>query len=155
MAMNFVWEMEEKEWEEFANALDRKAFDVAHMVGEWLGYCRVGDLCFDIRAWSPGEFWTGWGFELFCGGVDTGYGYSSREALATSEYKSKWDVPDELLYPYDEVGYGEFPKGFETYNMAEFQQKAEGVFEEFIKEKSKIYDEADLIAKANEKLHVW
>jgi len=154
--MKFVWEMDEEKWEEFANALDRKAFEVAHMVGEYLGCCRVGDLCFDIRAWSPGEFWNGWGFELFCGGVDTGYGYSAREAMKDHpEWKWKYEVPDKLLYPYDEVNYGEFPAGFESYSLKEFQEKAEPVFEEFIKEKSIIYDNADLIAKANEPLHEW
>lgn len=154
--MKFVWNMEEKTWEEFANAIDRGAFDVAHMVGEYLGCCRVGDLCFDIRAWSPGEFWNGWGFELFCGGVDTGYGYSSREAMEKNpQYKTKREVPDELLYPYDEVDYGEFPDGFETYTLQEFKKAAEKVFEAFIVSKSENYDSADLIAKANEPLHVW
>lgn len=154
--MKFVWEMNKKEWEEFANALDRKAFDVAHMVGEYLGCCRVGDLCFDIRAWNPEEFWNGWGFELFCGGIDSGYGYSQKEAMETHpEYKTKLDVPDELMYPYDEVDCGEFPEGFETYTLAEFQNAAEKVFEKFIKEKRHAYYEADLIAKANEELHIW
>ena len=154
--MKFVWEMDEEKWEEFANALDRKAFEVAHMVGEYLGCCRVGDLCFDVRAWSPGEEWNGWGFELFCGGVDTGYGYSAKEAMETHpEWKWKYEVPDKLLYPYDEVNYGEFPAGFESYSLKEFRKKAESIFEEFIKEKSNIYDNADLIAKANEPLHEW
>ena len=154
--MKFVWEMDEEKWEEFANALDREAFDVAHMVGEYLGCCRVGDLCFDIRAWSPGEEWTGWGFELFCGGVE-GYGYSAKEAMENDSkyYSTKYDVPDELLYPYDEVNYGEFPAGFESYTANEFQKAAERVFEKFIEEQSIIYDNADLIAKANEPLHEW
>lgn len=152
--MKFVWEMNEEKWEKFADAIDRDAFDVAYMEGEFLGCCRTGDLCFDIRAWSGGE-WAGWGFELFCGGVDTGYGYSQREALATGKYNHKWDVPEELVYPYDEVDYGEFPAGFSTYSLKEFQEKAEPIFEEFIKEKSEAYSEADLIVKANEPLHIW
>lgn len=152
--MKFYWEMDESDWEEFANALDRKAFDVAYMSGEYLGCCRAGDLCFDIRAWNGGE-WTGWGFELFCGGVDTGYGYSAREAMKTGKYEKKWDVPDELQYPYDEVDYGEFPSGFETYSLSEFQREAERVFEEFINSHANVYDGANLIAKANEPLHVW
>ena len=151
--LNFNWDMDEKHWEEFANALDRKAHDVAHMVGEYLGCCRVGDLCFDIRAWSPGEFWNGWGFELFCGGVDTGYGYSAEDALKTGKYESKWDVPAELQYPYDEVDYGEFPDGFSSYSLTEFQRKAEPIFEELIRTSN--YDGADLLAKAEEPLHIW
>jgi len=152
--MKFVWEMNEKNWEEFANAVEREAFNVAYMAGEYLGCCRVGDLCFDIRAWNGGE-WVGWGFELFCGGVDTCYGYSSADALATGKYKDKYEVPEELLYPYDEVAYGEFPNAYATYTMLEFQKAAEEIFEEFIKKQSKIYNKADLIAKANEELHEW
>ena len=52
-------------------------------------------------------------------------------------------------------GYDDFPAGFEAYTLAEFQKAAEEVFKEFIKEQNKIYDKADLIAKANEELHVW
>lgn len=153
--MKFVWEMDEENWNKFTDALDRKAFDVAYMAGEYLGCCRVGDLCFDIRAWSPGG-WSGWGFELFCGGVDMGYGYSAKEAMETHpEYKRKYDVPNELLYPYDEAGSGDFPDGFETYTLPEFQKAAEKVFEDFIEEQSMIYTEADLVDKANEELHVW
>ena len=153
--MKFNWEMDENKWEEFTNALDRNALDVAYMTGEYLGCCRVGDLCFDIRAWNGGE-WSGWGFELFCGGVDTGYGYSLVEAMETHpEYANKYDVPDELAYPYDEVGYGEFLTKFEGYSLKEFQENAEPIFEEFIKENAKSYLLADLLAKANEPLHEW
>lgn len=150
--MNFVWDMNEKDWNKFTNAVKRNDLDLAYMEGEYLGCCRVGDLCFDIRAWHGGE-WAGWGFELFCGGVDSGYGYSSREAMATGSYESKWDVPDELLYPYDEVDYGEFPNGFASYSLTEFQRKAEPIFEELIRTSN--YDGADLLAKAEEPLHVW
>lgn len=150
--MNFVWDMNEKDWNKFTNAVKRNDLDLAYMEGEYLGCCRVGDLCFDIRAWHGGE-WAGWGFELFCGGVDSGYGYSSKEAMATGKYKNKHDVPDELLYPYDEVDYGEFPNGFASYSLTEFQRKAEPIFEELIRTSN--YDGADLLAKAEEPLHVW
>ena len=75
--------------------------------------------------------------------------------MATGKYEMKWDVPDELQYPYDEVDYGEFPSGFETYSLAEFQREAEMVFEEFINSHANVYDGANLVAKANEPLHVW
>lgn len=154
--MNFVWDMNEETWNEFADAIDRKAFDVAHMLGEFLGCCRVGDLCLDIRAWNLAEDeWSGWGFELFCGGIDRGYGYSATDAMKTNPEWTKYTAPEELLYPYDEVCYGEFPAGFETYTLEEFQKAAEKVFEKFINDQNKIYGKADLIAKANEPLHVW
>ena len=152
--MKFYWEMDEGVWEEFADAIDRGAFDVAYSVGEYLGCCRIGDLCFDIQAWNGGE-WSGWGFELFCGGVNTSYGYSCQDAMINGNYASKYDVPKELWYPYDEVEYGEFPDGFSSYTMKEFQKYAEPIFEEFIKYNAPTYDRADLLAKADEELHVW
>ena len=150
--MKFVWDIDEEKWSAFAKAINEENFLAAYDEGDYIGCCRVGDLCFDIRAWNGGE-WTGWGFELFCGGVDSGYGYSSREAMATGKYKDKYDVPDELLYPYDEVDYGEFSAEFASYSLAEFQRKAEEVFKQFIADCN--YDTVDLIVKANEPLHVW
>lgn len=151
---NYVWEMDEAQWKEFADAIDRRAFDVAYMAGEYLGCCRVGDLCFDIRSWDGGD-WTGWGFELFCGGVDSGYGYSAKEAMESGGYVDKYCVPLELQYPYDEVEYGEFPEGFCSYTMTQFQREAEKIFELFIEECAAEYDKADLLRKADEALHLW
>ena len=157
--MKFVWDMDEEKWEEFAEAIDRGAYDVAKWEGYFLGYCRVGDLCFDIRAWhcDSDEEWNGWGFELFVGGIDdeTG-GYSSGPAMDDNpEYKSKYDVPDELLYPYANVGYGEFEDWFTGYSLKEFQEAAEPIFEDFIIEQNGTYKKADLLAKANEPLNIW
>jgi len=151
----FVWEMDENRWKKFADALNRGAYKTAQKVGECLGYCRIGDLCFDVRAWNGGE-WAGWGFELYCGGVDTGYGYSAEDAFKKKEYKDKWDVPDEELYPYDEVEYGEFSDSMAGYTMKEFQKRAEEAFRDLIIYKRDSYlDLADLVEKANEPLHVW
>lgn len=155
--MKFAWGIDEEKWGAFAKAINEENFLAAYDEGDCIGCCRVGDLCFDIRAWNGGD-WTGWGFELFCGGVDTGYGYSAREAMKTGKYENKWEVPDELQYPYDEVDYGEFDM---WYNeplppLDEFKVKAETVFEEFINSHRDSYiDNADLMAKANEPLHVW
>lgn len=136
--MLFFWtKTNEETWKKFVDAIVEKEFDVAHMEGEYLGSCHVGDLCFDVRAWSPDESWCGWGFELFCGGVDTGYNYS------------------EDGYPWDEAGYGDFPDRCLHYDLSVFQKRAEEVFEKFIVEQNKEYKEADLEAKAREPLHIW
>jgi hypothetical protein len=151
----FVWEMNEAVWKKFVDALKRGAYKTAQIVGECLSYCRIGDLCFDVRAWN-GDEWAGWGFELYCGGVDTGYGYSAKEALKKEEYKDKWDVPDEEKYPYDEVDYGEFPRWMANYPMKEFQEKAEEVFRSLIiRNRHRYLASVDLVEKANEPLHVW
>lgn len=155
--MKFAWDIDEEKWGAFAKAINEENFLAAYDEGDYIGCCRVGDLCFDIRAWNGGD-WTGWGFELFCGGVDTGYGYSAREAMATGKYENKWEVPDELQYPYDEVDYGEFDMWYSEPipPFDEFKSKAERVFEEFIESHRDNYlSNADLVAKANEPLHVW
>ena len=40
--------------------------------GEYVGSVRVGNLCFDIMDWGN-HLW----FDLYVGGVDTGYGYGA------------------------------------------------------------------------------
>jgi len=138
--MKFVWDMNESRWNAFVDAIKHNDYDHAHWIGEFIGSCRIGDLCFDIRTWCPGEGWSGWGFELFCGGIDNGYSYSNM---------------NEIPYPYDEAGCGDFPDGFETYSYEEFKLAAEEFFEIYIMDQNTVYDEADLIAKANEPLNVW
>lgn len=147
---NYVWDMSEENWNGFRNKQKQS--------GVFLGYCRIGDLCFDLRTWdvaygSDG----GWGYELFCGGVDSGYGYSATDALKTGKYEDKYNVPDEALYPYDVVddGYGDFPEGFENMPYDEFKKKAELIFSEAICSAASTYKLANLIDKANEPLHEW
>lgn len=153
--MKFVWEMSEKDWTEFCNAIERGYYDnVVIAAGDYLGCCRVGDLCFDIRTWNDDEV-VGLGYECFCGGVDSGYGYSAKEAMSNGNYKTKRDVPDELLYPYDEVGYDDFFEDYYSCSFDEFKRGAEKEFEEYIKRNANNYKEADLVNKANEELHVW
>ena len=141
--MKFYWDVDEGKWESFRNS----------GTDDFLGYCRTGNLCFDIRSWWYDH--SGFGFQLFCGGVDSGYGYSGEDAMKTGKYASKMDVPDELLYPYDEVEMGEFPQEFRSLSFDEFKRKAETVFETFINECWGWYNGADLLQKANEPLHIW
>lgn len=148
--MKFVWDIEGNDWADFAE--EAKSGDLS-CLGECIGSCRVGDLCFDIRPW--GDEVINLGFELFCGGVDTGYGYSAEEAMKEGNYNDKYEVPEELLYPYDEVGYGEFPDEIWTVDLEQFKAIAEGYFRKFISETNETYGLADLAAKANEPLHIW
>ena len=150
--MKFVWDMKEEEWNRFCNAVERGGYDDRYH-GECIGFCRVGDICFDIMPW--GEDIIRLGFECFCGGIDNDYGYSAQDALSSGKYNDKYEVPAELLYPYDEVGYDDFLGNYYMCNFEEFKKAAEKEFEDYIKANPSQYKEADLVAKANETLHVW
>jgi len=75
--------------------------------------------------------------------------------MKEGNYNDKYEVPEELLYPYDEVGYGEFPDEIWTVDLEQFKAIAEGYFRKFISETNETYGLADLAAKANEPLHIW
>lgn len=108
---------------------------------DYVGCVRVGDLCFDLvaRMDDSCEEWY-LSYDLYVGGVDTGYGYSSRNS----------EIPD---YPYDYAEGGSFVDGLIWMTYKEFQQYAEEEFEKFIT--TWPYNEASLVDKANEPLKFW
>ena len=71
--MDWIWFMKEEDYESFR--VHQHDFDENdEMEGSYIGAVRSGDLCFDIYNWGN-HLW----FDLYVGGVDTGYGYSDRE----------------------------------------------------------------------------
>ncbi len=108
-----------------------------NMIGddEYVGAVRVGNLCFDlmVRANENDELYLS--YDLYVGGVDSGYGYT---------------VSD---YPYDYAEGGDFENTMISMTYEEFQKYAEGKFEEFIM--TWPYEAASLIEKANEPLNIW
>ena len=108
---------------------------------DYVGCVRVGELCFDLMARMDDkcEKWY-LSYDLYVGGVDTGYGYSDR----SSELKN---------YPYDYAEGGDFEDGLIWMTYEEFQQYAEQEFEKFIT--TWPYDGASLVEKANEPLKMW
>ena len=118
------------------------------MFGTLLYNCRVGDLCFDVFGRGNEGF-----FELCCGGVDTGCGVSFADYMKDYPGVSKYDIPDEFGYPYDRVGRGDFPAGFDKLPIEEFRKRAEEIFADYIMTAK--YDNVNLVAKANEPLHIW
>ena len=130
--MEFVWDLNEEEWKNYGVDIRKVAEsepDGAVNTAGVVGCCRVGDLCFDLRAWGciTEDEVPSLGFELYVGGVDTGYN-------ETSEGRP-YDIVDE---------YGEFPIAALDMPLMKFKELAEETFEK-----------ADLIAKANEPLHIW
>jgi len=136
--MNFHWYINDDDWKNYPDKV-KGAFDFdgcANTAGV-VGYARVGELCFDLRAWGNRSE-NGLGYELFVGGVDSGYNETAKG------------------YPYDLVDeYDEFPMGVLKLPLEEFKKLAEPVFEGFIQMAAHTYKRADLIAKANEPLHEW
>lgn len=121
----------------------------------YLGCVRVGDLCFDLCVWYVnGDI--DFGFDLYVGGVDDGYGYSSREAMKTGKYASKQEVPTEEQYPYTHFAGAGFSNPqicwFADYDK--FVNYANNTFTEFIIEEDQ-HTGLDLIGKARQPLRRW
>ena len=117
---------------------------------EFFGCVRAGEICVDLSvAFPENEAWLY--FDVYVGGVDSGYGYSCREALATGKYANKRDVPVEEMYPYDEADGGAIEIFFgETYDS--FKSRLEPTLTEYFDNSRHA---ANLADKASQPLHKW
>lgn len=102
-----------------------------------IGQARTGDVCFDIVIRTERDskpiIKAILCFDLYVGGIDSGYGYSAEDAMATGLYKTKHDVPDDLLYPYDERdGFGGPLKDYVGMSFEEFVERAEAEMASYI-----------------------
>ena len=111
--------------------------------GEYIGSARIGNLCFDIINWGN-HLW----FDLYVGGVDTGYGYSQQDGYED--------------YPYDYADSGSFIWDDDVKNtsLEEFQkQLTEYIIEHIETLEGYVTDvktmAISLIDKANEELQLW
>ena len=135
---SFVWDLTEEDWKKYPEEMLRNldAFDCYNTAGV-VGSCRIGDLCFDFRAWGD-ENGAALGYELYVGGVDSGYN----------------ETPNG--YPYDLVTeYGEFDLGILDLPLEQFKKTAEPLLRDFILKANEKYKAADLVEKANQPLNVW
>ena len=134
----FVWNLSEESWKKYPEEMkDALEIDGCFNTAGVVGCCRIGDLCFDFRGW--GDVCRGAiGYELYVGGVDTGY------------------CKTQDGYPYDWLlESGEFDLGVLDMSIDQFKRVAEPVLRDFIIKANDNYDLADLVEKANEPLHVW
>lgn len=120
---------------------------------DYVGCVRVGNLCFDllVRFDENEKLWLS--YDMYVGGVDTGYGYAdlvNAERLYTNQNPI---LPKNPTYPYDYAEGGEFDGTMIWMAYEDFQKYAEAKFEEFIT--TWPYKEASLIEKANEPLNIW
>lgn len=107
--------------------------------GEYLGSVRTGNLCFDIIDWGN-HLW----FDLYVGGVDTGYGYGTDK------------------YPYDYCDVASFPWYDDLTNVSgeDFKKELGEYIEEHINAMEGYVTDVkaipvNLIDKANEELKEW
>ena len=119
--MKFNWSIGSKEWEEFKAKVRNKE----QYADDCIGLVRTGDLCFDLIV-AEDENETAEGckatlltleYNLYTGGIDTGYAYSKTE---TGEE-----------YPYDYTEGGDFGNVFDM-SFEEFKKLAEKEMQEYI-----------------------
>jgi hypothetical protein len=107
---------------------------------DFIGCIRVGELCFDIlvqRVGYDAHQKQVLIYDLYVGGVDTGYGESRIEPG----------------YPYDYADGGCFNSTLIYMTYEDFQKHVEEELETFIKTWN--YSHASLLEKANAPLHIW
>lgn len=121
---------------------------------EYVGCVRVGNLCFDLLVRTDGDDGKMWlSYDLYVGGVDTGYGYADIKKAVDMYYGLPNDGEKNPQYPYDYAEGGDFEDTMISMTYDDFQKYAEAKFEEHILTWS--YNEASLLEKANEPLHIW
>lgn len=110
--------------------------------GFFVGSCRAGDLCFDLvgREVEGGKTRITLCYDLYVGGIDTGYGYSH--------------IEESHGYPYTEADGGWLYGKCQELPYEEFLKYAEEQFAEYI-EHSTYTESMNLVEKANAPLHVW
>lgn len=107
----------------------------------FIGGVHLGDLCLDIllRGYEEDKLYLE--YDLYVGGVDSGYGYA--------------DQDDGTEYPYDYEGGGAFESLCFNMNYDEFQVMVEKTFLEYIIIRQKQYTHANLVESAQTITHVW
>lgn len=144
--MKLVWNVNEVDYNRYRkhqHEYSDEDIQNGNAEGTYIGAVRVGNLCFDILNWGN-HLW----FDLYVGGVDTGYGYSLKE-----EYKDyPYDYADSCSFKFDEivsdVNFEEFQK-----LLNEYIEKQLESLQEYVTDKGAI--KVNLIEKANEDLKLW
>lgn len=115
---------------------------------DYVGAIRIGEICCDfvLRELETGILTLT--YDVYVGGVDTGYGYSARDALKTGKYTNKNDVPADELYPYNYADGGSFADSCISMTYDNFKRMAEDKISAYLIENN-------LLEKANMELHKW
>ena len=139
--MDIKWHLKEEEYEKYRRNQHKYTDEDGY--GEYIGSARIGNLCFDIINWGN-HLW----FDLYVGGIDTGYGYSDRNGFNNYPY----DYADTCSFSWhDDVS------GF---SLKEFEEDLSKYIEEHIERLEGYVTDVgaipvSLIDKANEELQLW
>ena len=134
------WFLNENDYEDYRKN-QKKPENTGDCEGEYIGSARIGNLCFDILNYGN-HLW----FDLYVGGVDSGYGYSIKD-----EYKNyPYDFADSISFKYED--------DVSNIPLDDFKNKISSFIEEHLN-KLKTYEckgqTIDLLSKANECLVLW
>lgn len=108
---------------------------------DYVGCVRVGDLCFDLVLRCYDDENLVLTYDLYVGGMDTGYGYSNRCN----------ETPD---YPYDFAEGGDWFSTCIYLSYEGFKLLAEESFKDYIEHSGYTLTHS-LIDRAKEPLHIW
>lgn len=134
--MRFKWNLQ-PEFNRYKK--NQRSYKQEESSGEYVGSVRTGNLCFDIIDWGN-HLW----FDLYVGGVDTGYGYGTEN------------------YPYDYCDVASFAWNDDLTDVSDGDFKME--LEKYIENHINTFKEYDtdfkaihvnLVDKANEELREW
>ncbi len=141
--MEILWILDKDEYEKYKEKQHTYKNDYESGSGDYIGSVRTGALCFDILNWGN-HLW----FDLYVGGVDTGYGYSTREGYKGYPY----DFCDSASFKWDNdvssIKFEDFKK-----NLTEYIEKHIETVKEYVTDVKAI--PVNLLNKANEELSLW
>lgn len=136
--MELKWRLNEDEFERYKVNQHNPEYQLEGSGdGNYIGCVRCGELCYDILEWGN-HIW----FDLYVGGVDTGYGYGK----------------DNYPYDYCDVASFSFWYDVSNYSVKEFKNVLSAYIREELKTVVGYYvygEEVNLIEKANKELKEW
>lgn len=103
-----------------------------------IGNVIVGNLCFDLVTRDKENNELGLDYDLYVGGIDTGYAYSEKNH-----------------YPYDYQGGSGFADSCISMAYNDFKVYVEKELETYIENEDKYYKDCSLIEKAYEDSLIW
>ena len=139
--MEIKWFLMEREFENYKK--HQQEFSDEDGEAEYIGSARVGNLCFDILNWGN-RLW----FDLYVGGVDSGYGYSYKQHYEEYPY----DYADSCSFcwnkPVQDMSIDDFMK-----ELGEYIENHINTCKEYKTDMKAIH--VNLVEKANEEFKFW
>lgn len=142
MIYNYNWEImngfSKKQYEDMIQDYNKNSLAPDDCIGQ----VRIGNLCFDVVTRQYDSLVLD--FDLYVGGVDTGYGYST--------------LSEEYPYDYADGSNLDSMENIRTLSYEQFVKFAENIFTNFLQTTEESYEKANnvsLARKAKEPLMIW